>query len=72
MFHSTSNDLSNLLKSDNVYRYAAFALSYKVPSWNAASCIPITHFLKYNFTAFSKMKGVVAVELEIYKFLCCT
>ena len=25
MFHSSSNDLSNLFKSDNVYRYAAFA-----------------------------------------------
>ena len=24
MFHSSSNDFSNLLKSDNVYRYAAF------------------------------------------------
>ena len=25
MFHSLSNDLSNLFKSDNVYRFAAFA-----------------------------------------------
>ena len=25
MFHSSSNDLSILFKSDNVYRYAAFA-----------------------------------------------
>ena len=25
MFHSSSNDLSNLFKSDNVYRYAVFA-----------------------------------------------
>ena len=25
MFHSSSNDLRNLFKSDNVYRYAVFA-----------------------------------------------
>ena len=127
MFHSSSNDPRNLFKSDNVYRYAAFAcldstysakrsesdssmalseciyclpgyleifgvyvlnikksvliiytrhlicfffrtqtpdidasdkkLSFNVPSWNAARWVPITHFLKYNFTAFSKMNG---------------
>ena len=126
MEHSSSNDPRNLFKSDNVYRYAAFAcldstysakgsesdssmtlseciyclpgylkifgglcikykkicldnlhptlnlffffrtqtpdieasdkkLSFNVPSWNAARWVPITHFIKYNFTAFSKM-----------------
>ena len=127
MFHSSSNDPRNLFKSDNVYRYAAFACldstysakrsesdsdmalseciyclpgylkifgvlcieykksiliiytqhlicfffrtqtpdieasdkkpSFNVPSWNTARWVPITHFLKYNITAFSKMNG---------------
>ena len=36
MFHSSSNDLSNLFKYDNVYRYAVFA------------CLDITYSAKGN------------------------
>ena len=62
MFHSSSNDPRNLFKSDNVYRYAAFA------------CLDSTYSVKRsesdNSMALSECIYCLPGYLEIFGGLC--